>query len=401
MSNNTFCAALWHSMFYKETPSVITRPCCVYQEVITTSLDPADYLSSPKLAKAREQSLAGQWPDACIRCKTKEGMGLHSDRQHENKKHGIKSAEDLINVVPTIKSIEYRPGNMCNLKCRMCTPSESFLIQKEIQQYPELLKDMYAHDYYDDAAHEFYKTHDPRNVELNQHIINHDIIKNIFELKIIGGEPSIDENIHSAINWIIDNDYAKNIRLKYTTNLTNVNESWLKLHDSFKHNRITFSMDATGRTYEYIRTPAKWKTIKNNLHTLKQRLPDAMTSINVVYSLFNCFTVDEWYEELLTECLHNDDMININHASQRYLQPGILPQFIKDQLIDQLNDVPDSVLKESMIGFLKLPGYSNNIQLLKQFVKFSQSLDQIRNTDINELSPLYKQLVEYVENNRG
>jgi len=393
MSNNTYCAALWHSIFYKELPTVTTRPCCVFQEVVSKSSKVEDYINNENLAKYRQQSLNGEWPDPCIRCKTKEDLGLSSDRLQENQKHGVESVDDLINAKPVIRSIEYRPGNMCNLKCRMCMPSDSYLIQKEIQQYPEILKDKYRHDHYNEELHEFYRSYDPNEVELNYNLLSEDLIKNIHELKVIGGEPSIDKNIHSVLEWIIEKNYSKNIKLKYTTNVTNANKKWLDYHHHFKSNRITFSLDATGKTYEYIRTPAKWKAIKQNLAIYKNEFPDAMTSINMVFSLFNCFTVDDWYNELLNECFHDDPMININHTSQPYLRPSTLPEKYKDYIANKLDRLSDSLLKTSMQRLLYIDQPKNNSANLIEFKKFALGLDKIRGTDITSLDQSYESLL--------
>jgi len=282
---------------------------------------------------------------------------------------------------------------MCNLKCRMCMPSDSYLIQKEIQQYPEILKDKYRHDHYNEELHEFYRSYDPNEVELNYNLLSEDLIKNIHELKVIGGEPSIDKNIHSVLEWIIEKNYSKNIKLKYTTNVTNANKKWLDYHHHFKSNRITFSLDATGKTYEYIRTPAKWKAIKQNLAIYKNEFPDAMTSINMVFSLFNCFTVDDWYNELLNECFHDDSMININHTSQPYLRPSTLPEKYKDYIANKLDRLSDSLLKTSMQRLLYIDQPKNNSANLIEFKKFALGLDKIRGTDITSLDQSYESLL--------
>ena len=36
--------------------------------------------------------------------------------------------------------LDYRPSNLCNLKCRMCVPNASSQITKEFQENPEMQK---------------------------------------------------------------------------------------------------------------------------------------------------------------------------------------------------------------------------------------------------------------------
>ena len=82
----------------------------------------------------RSQMLLGEWNEECGRCKQEEEAGLNSRRQYEqlNWNYTIDKAmeetdlDGSIEVDETpLKYFDLRFGNFCNLKCRMCGPTDS------------------------------------------------------------------------------------------------------------------------------------------------------------------------------------------------------------------------------------------------------------------------------------
>ena len=389
-----YCAALCREVFFKEVPENSIKPCCVWQgEIEYDQNQPITQIfSSPEVVKAKQKMKNGEWPKECIRCRTKEEIGQQSDRLVLNRKHGITNVEQMDESV--LRSIDYRNGNLCNLKCRMCHPSDSHLIQKEIENNYAILKDTYRN-----AQYEVLKKHDATHVSVNTKIVNHDIVKNLIEFKILGGEPSIDPNVHNTLEWIIDNDYAKDIQLKYTTNLTNVNAKWLGYHTHFKKLRITFSLDGAGQTYNYVRTNGNWQQIKQNLKIYKETFPDALTSVNFVFSMFNCMSLDEWYDEFCDNVCHdlNSDLVNVNHSSIHWQQPRNLPIEIKEKILKILHTKPDTRFKSSLIGFIELPELEDSREKIKKFILECGNLDKVRSTDLRDIAPLYIELLDIID----
>ena len=75
--------------------------------------------------RVRSQMLAGEEPPECKLCWDEEKIGLNSKRMHMLKEYPIDKIID-INPLP-LKYIDIRFGNLCNLKCRSCGPSDSSL----------------------------------------------------------------------------------------------------------------------------------------------------------------------------------------------------------------------------------------------------------------------------------
>jgi hypothetical protein len=85
----------------------------------------------------RRQMLQGQWPSACERGRGTEQAGGVSRRRQENACFAphigqiLEETDASGETTTRTRSIDDRPGNLCNLRCRMCHPSASKLLLDE------------------------------------------------------------------------------------------------------------------------------------------------------------------------------------------------------------------------------------------------------------------------------
>jgi len=92
------------------------------------------------LCEIRKSMLQGLWPAACERCMITEQCAGSSRRYYENqhfRQHipWILENTDEQGYAPVhIRSRDYRLGNLCNLRCRMCHPRASKLMLEEWNQ---------------------------------------------------------------------------------------------------------------------------------------------------------------------------------------------------------------------------------------------------------------------------
>ena len=146
MNSKTFCPIPW--IFQAARSNGDVRVCCqanvtknkgvVRKENGKAFNAGKDDLSEARNAEMMKQMrlnmLTGVWSEECSRCKSEEDAGLNSRRQYEKEKNmlsyssalEITNADGSINTedVP-IKYFDLRFGNFCNLKCRMCGPTDS------------------------------------------------------------------------------------------------------------------------------------------------------------------------------------------------------------------------------------------------------------------------------------
>ena len=174
---------------------------------------------------------------------------------------------------------------MCNLKCRMCWPHFSSQIVKEQQQFAK--QNLPTH--YNDYNVEEWNTD-----KLWKGISDNSI--DIEEITFVGGEPTLHDEMYELLEQLVVTGVSKNIRLKITTNLTNLQTRFLDLFDKFKTVVINGSIDGVGNTNEYIRHPSDWNTIERNIDLILET--NALLNLTPVIQIYNIFKIDElvkWY----------------------------------------------------------------------------------------------------------
>ena len=122
--SNTLCPLPWRHVEVLSSGEV--RPCCVYTDSVdhvkNNSLNHA--FNNTKFQTLRQDLLSGKRPSGCNKCWENEKNGLTSNRHYHMrllKKELL--TKDLDN--PAIKSLDLKPGNTCNFKCRICNPVSS------------------------------------------------------------------------------------------------------------------------------------------------------------------------------------------------------------------------------------------------------------------------------------
>ena len=369
------------------------------------------FYNDKQLLEIRENLLKGEEPLECHVCGDRERNGWSSDRLDYLKKYD--------HITPDLKygnrykqplSLDIRPGNVCNLKCRMCDPGNSSEISKELQQNPNL------NQYYDPYRNR-------EDLSSNMDIINFlsDIdFKLIDDLAILGGEPTVDPDTIAFLEKLIEEGNT-NLKLNITSNCTNFNKHW-QLFKQFNKLNVCASLDGVGKTYDYIRTNAKWDSVLQNINQL-QTLPNLVhLSINVVVQMYNIFDVKEW-ARFFYNMRKDGDPEERASVGAAYIQacydpphfhPSILFEEDKKFIIKEINDLikEENIKDEEFIERTLTPVQTclndpiwnqfepnaypamkpNSVEELRHhFKKHTRMQDKIRNTSaVESLHPRIK-----------
>ena len=225
---------------------------------------------------------------------------LPSKRRIENQKwlHREKTrlTDNWQTVVdnPKIRYFDVRLSNLCNLKCRMCWPHFSSQIVKEQKEFAKA------------GLPTHYKNYDviEWDTELLWEGIKHNLIA-VEEISFVGGEPTLHQGIDTLLDKLVETGQCKTIRLKYTTNLTNIQPKTLEYMKQFKNTVINGSIDGVGSTNDYIRFPSDWQTIEKNIFKLInlrrikykhwRETSLTLTPVIQIYNVFNIKDLVWWY----------------------------------------------------------------------------------------------------------
>ena len=160
---------------------------------------------------------------------------------------------------PIFITMEYNaPSNFCNLRCNMCGPYNSSSLAKEN-------KDIGLHNAY--GMNKF-RNKPAFNKERDNVEKYSDILKNLVELKLVGGETLAIKENYDLMQLAVDLDVSKNMELRITTNATLTpkfdGKDIFDYIPFFKKCQMTVSIEFWGEKNNYLRFPSKWDVIIKN-----------------------------------------------------------------------------------------------------------------------------------------
>lgn len=367
MSKAPLCYAPFIGMFSSEKGYA---PCCVVRAKFNHT-SPDEYWKSGELVDFRKQMFENKLPLACSVCKRNINRGLNSDLSFW--KHQYATNPISINVesgnqtnVPLV--VDFRPGNRCNLKCRMCGPNSSDQIEREINQNPLL--------------EEFFTITPQQSFDLER-TIEYMREKKFDKVKVLGGEPSIDPVV---IEFLEALDPLTKIEI--TTNATSMNKSFMSALKRYPNLHLTFSVDATGPTFEYIRTNARWDIVSYNVEKFLDLGIARSYRFNVVlmpYNIFNLKDLILWFRTLRNN-RHRFDIYYSDSDSVKTSLSNVKPHHM-EQVIDELVMLKDAEAYKLIDILTNIQYHDHN------FAHYNNVLDLIRKTKLTDLDIRFKEYI--------
>ena len=239
-------------------------------------------------------------------------------------------------------------GNKCNLDCYMCVPYDSSTRLKTIHS-TELQKENIFSEYAKTPIESF---RDERLENIIDQIV--DVAPYIRNLKFIGGEPLVMKQFYQLLEKIVATGYAKDMFVKYQTNMTVLELEKIKLTKfipEFELFEFTVSVDGVGKWNDYIRRRSSWDNITGNIDTVL-KYPNVKVNINGTISFLSVLRFYElinWFER------NGDRLEQVNWSNIRgpaKLCANVLPLPLKQKLIPKYKNFPDivNVLKQDAGG---------------------------------------------------
>ncbi len=278
-NENTFCVAPWvHACV---TPTGHLAPCCQWLGNSTHYYTDFDkWVNSETMQSVRESLDNGEKIDECRMCWTSEDAGATSTRQQYNNyfKNYFKNPEQYKINSSDIVTFDFKLGNLCNLKCVMCSGysssqllTEYKLNKSKLTPIPGFLKPPLYIDF-----------SWPLNNKFKEFLDNHKT--DIQWLKFTGGEPTL---IPYIIDLLDEIPFPEKVIIFITTNATTINERLLSVLSKFKRISISVSLEGIGEHNDQIRFLSSWKTIEKNIEFLKSLKNSKVT----IHHMFQCFDV--------------------------------------------------------------------------------------------------------------
>lgn len=371
-----FCFSPWTNINITSTGKI--SPCCQIKmpdlfNVSDTSLN--EYLSSDYLQTLKNKFLSDEKPKECSRCWKTEKNGIKSKRIMDREKWNDEYNNVDLNT-QKILTLGLGIGNVCNLKCRICSSKSSSKWINEEEFYTGIRGNI----------SDFFK-----NSSFVSQIKN--ISRDIIQIEITGGEPFVTgkkEHL-SILDTLIKTKQSDKITLHYATNFSLFpNEVFWERWAHFKHVDIQCSMDGIKEHFEYNRYPADWNTCYVNLKKYQEKSAlnnNIQMSIAHVLSVFTVFYLPEFYKWCICEGLPKPWVGRLEHPI--HYQPGIFPnnskKFVKNKLD---NDPAQDVKKWANDVFLH-----DASEHLSEFWKWTEIMDKYRKQNFNKTFPEIAELL--------
>ncbi len=381
------CSLLNNGLFFypEEDNTSLNKPCCTFgssiksvsktREISRNVNDQLKRLSIEETQSFYEDPFRklniklldkGAKPEACNSCWKHEDLGYPSMRTRLN---DLKFADDS----KKLKYLELNTGNLCNIQCIMCNPSDSLTTKQYFDYahttFPELLgnkakKLRYA------------KLRGLKKTDIDS--VNWDEYKHLEYLKSTGGETFYTKEYWYFLEKLIEHGIAKNITLLVVTNNTvELDETKLGIYKQFKRIKVFSSLDGIGPLCDTIRAGSKWNEVEDNIKhliELHKQYPTQFihTEPHSVIQFANILQLEEivnWWE---------DTAINDEFKGKHYLRILDSPKWY------EIGMCPDSVKQEAIKMY-------SNIKKLNHVVKYLESSNSEDEYNVKYTLPIFEE----------
>lgn len=376
--------------------------------------------NNDNMLRIRKQVLTGYRPKECEPCFNLEDQGVESLRQRHIKgeipeariklypraTEAMRSDYSMPFEIPTM---EIKLNNLCNLKCRMCNPTDS-TSWNDWEQVEE---------FYDKEKNYISENVRKLNLIKKPYLDKFEDNPNWWEsfekllpyfrrVEFAGGEPLMDPQHYRILDML--KPYGHQIEIKYATNGTTLGISKGRtVHDYWPHFRsvaVNVSIDGIDDVYSYIRGNGSWGEVVQNIKEIK-----TIANINrvvgaVAVQVSNVLILDKMIQTFLDELgiVFYTNMVNYPNV----LSVQVLPNELKTLAIIKLKAVRELVpnfkyVKENpiLLGITlgQIDGVINYLSAKDQSDKwndcleFNRRLDVTRNQSFFDVTPEFKPYV--------
>jgi len=348
------CVAPWTSMRINTNGDY--KYCDHSREITQSALLPSQWFADGQsVAAARKSIQEGHALPGCYQCYHNENNKFDSFRQRKNLQAAIHHGphfKESVKQSPAFARMTHstlathRPAfihvslsNLCNLSCRMCTPTSSSkltsiykkinLISKDV---PTLIDWTIDSTKWDDFS---------QNLVLN----NTDLIC----LHFMGGEPLYHSRFYELINTCVQQSKT-DFHITFVTNGTVWHPELIDLLSNFKSVTVEISIENFHKTNDYVRNGSDYTVIKKNIVNLLATKTD---NILVVLRPVPQALSIEHYDTLIDFALEHNLSIDANMLfDPPELAISTLPTDYKQKIVDKLTIKYSKLLAQHSDQFL-------------------------------------------------
>jgi len=345
--------------------------CCLSTNLLYVPPESTVNWNNDQLQSIRKQNNDNIWHSGCWECERLEKVGVKSFRHSMIEKFGIKKN------LSGPQRIDLLFDRSCNLACATCGPESSTFWQKHLRDNNLIIKDInnvVLPGEYVNNDHNFKKIH---------HILKSLDLSNVEMIQFCGGETLLGNTYWKTAEILAElvPDAKNRLELGFQTNGTQpIDPKYYNLIDKFKLVKFMVSIDGVGDKFEYLRWPASWNQVTDNILNLKDTLPDnVMFFVQECTSCLNLYYFDEVSNWVKDNFATNREGDPIDHSTQLAIHDYLDVNNITQEYVDAL-------VGTKMIHALA-PDWKEKPDVIKTIIAEIERFDQIRKLDWKKTFP--------------
>ena len=296
---DTYCSMIHGGLHLDfKSPVPLIQHCCLRKTQFTPDLN-TNYWDDKNFIPLRKKNKSNTWDTGCSNCQRLEQSGHVSMRTGMNQ--GLMTQGETELSGPA--RIDLMFDISCNLACRTCGPYSSTLWQKYLQQ----------------------PVTPSQNKQKVISALKQLDLSNLRMLVFCGGETLLGQEYWDVAEWLGNNvpDAKQQLTLCFQTNGTQpIHPRNYDIIEKFFLVKLHFSLDGMASKFEYLRWPASWSQVTDNILNIRETVPsNVMFLVEETISIFNLAYItelDTWVKQNFTTNREGDP---VNHT--RHMATGI------------------------------------------------------------------------------
>jgi len=397
MSTKPWCVMPFNQMTLKESGRYAV--CCEAEksDIDVTNMSPLEFFHSDYMNDIRDSFAFGtphsKLNDICRKCIGLEESGAISKRIKENE--NANRDEILHNYMHDEYSLDFikfsAVGNKCNLKCIMCGPTSSSLIEKELEEniwtgYGK--KDWYP-IFSDKRKPVSFKDVSDKEKWLSDF---KKILVKTKEIQFSGGEPTIIPEVYNICKWIQDDPDLQHMKIHMNTNGMTAHYKIKPLLKKGHEVELSISVDALREKDEFIRFNTKWKTVERNINEyikLREEYPNFKFMVQPTLQLLNIGYIHHLVDYFVEKDVPIHATNTVFHPA--HFNPTIIPNELKSFYLDKIYAESKNLDKLHVV-IKALSSKAEDLQIFKHAFLSLSLFDTARQTYWRNMWP---ELAEY------
>ena len=334
---------------------------------------------------------------SCLNCFYKEQRGLQSQRQNWLRNQIKKFPEGTFEQANKIKGndiyhLNLNLSNVCNFKCRMCSPAYSNSLIPEYKFMEKL----------NAPSREIGDLTPKQIVDVDLILDSYGSqLSNLRTIWVTGGEPFMDNRLVDFWEKLKRYCDTSKVNINITTNGSKINIETLKKLNHFGTLGINISVDATGQLFEYMRSAGQftWAQMEKTIDDVIEYANTNSTgshkievSYNAAYQIFNSYNTTEFID-YFNEKLNKYKYGWIEYrmlTSPRFLSVNNMPEHMKLEIKSNMEILANRLegnTQRMITNCLKSLDTPRDEKYWHLFIKNTAAVDVYRKQKLEEYAP--------------